>query len=169
MYARSVDTLEELNGNLEWDRTEECSSPETITIKEVEGISSWAWKLRLENRLFERKNSVFEINRLAMAALRQYRNFAEALALYTCLCEAHGHRPETVFRLNGVAMRGAGLLNLSERKFLAARRTLENAGLIQQVQSHRAAKHGKGFCLLAPQRLIARSENNCAYLPARGL
>ncbi len=168
-FAPSVETLRELKGNLEWVRQEECASPETLDAKEAESIAKWAWGCRLENRLFHGKNSTCQLNRLATDTLRKLPNFADALALYVCLIEAHGHRQEAVFKLNCAAMRRSGLHNLSDRKFLAARRALEGAGLLQQTHTHRPAKHGKGFRLLAPQRLLASTENNCEYLLPRGL
>ena len=44
-------------------------------------------------------------------------------------------------------MRAAGLTDLSEKAFRAARRALEGAGLLKMVGKHLAGAHGQSFTL----------------------
>ena len=63
-------------------------------------------------------------------------------------------------------MRKAGLTSLSRPRFLAARRTLEGAGLLRLAQTHCAGSRAQSFVLtrLRPHGIDA---DNVAAMPAQ--
>ncbi|KZY46932.1 hypothetical protein A3731_30845 [Roseovarius sp. HI0049] len=129
-----VDSLDELTDNLRFERDERCTHPETVKDAEVEAIAEWAWTKRLSNSVFAGRSSAFRINRRAVDAIRHAGGSSDALALYVTLVDQHGHTPTKSFALDHLAMRDAGLTDLSRERFRAARRALEKVGLLLQVR-----------------------------------
>lgn len=143
-----VNSLDELIGNLEHLRYR-APDPESMPVSEVRGIAEWAWKCRLENRLFAGRNSAVKLNRNAIDALRHE---PDALALYAVLCDAHGHTSPKRFALSHPGMVKAERIILSRDRFRAARDTLVRKGLLQLVAKHQAGKRSQQFvlCRLSP-------------------
>jgi hypothetical protein len=142
-----VDSVEELQANLAGIRDDWCADPATLPDSELRGIAGWAWKCRLENRIYRGRDSAFPVQRLAMDALRGQANGADAIALLVLLLDQHGHSPGKRFPLDFAAMRAAGLINLSAPRLRAARRTLESSGLLRLVGKHRAGSKPQIFAL----------------------
>lgn len=161
-----VDSAPELAANLCGLRDDLCGDPATMPDSELRGIAAWAWKLRLEGRLYEGRNSEVRLPRLAIDALLAQANGPDALALLVTLLDKHGHMPAKRFSLNYSAMKDAGLTNLSRRNFLAARRTLEAVGLLRLVDHHRAGSRGQTFILtrMRPAGVDAAVANLVAQL-----
>lgn len=146
-----VADADELQANLTGIRDDWCVDPATMPDSELAGIAGWAWKCRLENRIYRGRDSAFPMQRLALDALRGLANDADAIALLVLLEDQHGHHPGKRFPLDFDAMRAAGLLNLSKPRLRAARRTLEGAGLLRLVGKHRAGSAPQTFALTRPQ------------------
>lgn len=145
-----VNSAAELQANLAGIRDDWCVDPATMPDSELAGIAGWAWKCRLENRIYRGRDSAFPVQRLALDALRGQTNGADAIALLVLLEDQHGHQPGKRFPLDFDAMRAAGLLNLSKARQRAARRTLEGAGLLRLVGRHRAGSRPQTFALTRP-------------------
>jgi hypothetical protein len=154
-----VDGPAELQSNLAGIRDDWCVDPETMTDSELAGIAGWAWKCRLENRIYRGRDSAFPFQRLALDALRGQANGSDAIALLVLLEDQHGHQPGKRFPLDFEAMRKAGLLNLSKPRLRAARRMLEHAGLLRLVGRHRAGSKPQTFALTRPQSGIGGAAN----------
>jgi hypothetical protein len=142
-----VDSAEELAANLAAVRDDLCENAGTMPDSELRGIAVWAWKARLENRIFRGRDSAFSVHRLALDALRRWDNEIDAIALYLLLIDMHGHAPGKRFALDFQAMRDAGLTRLSIPRLRAARRTLQAVGLLQLVGKHRAGSVHQTFAL----------------------
>lgn len=142
-----VNDADELQANLAGIRDDWCVDPTTMPDSELAGIAGWAWKCRLENRIYRGRDSAFPMQRRALDALRSQANGADAIALLVLLEDQHGHHPGKRFPLDFDAMRAAGLLNLSKPRLRAARRTLEGAGLLRLVGRHRAGSVRQTFAL----------------------
>ena len=153
-----VDSAEELAGNLLAVRDDLCHDTKTMPDGEVKGIADWAWRARLENRIFRGRDSAVSLHRLALDALRQWNNETDAIALYVLLSDMHGHSPGKRFALDFKAMREAGLTRLSIPRLRAARRTLEAVGLVKLVGKHRAGSKHQTFTFAR----LRRSENDGA-------
>jgi hypothetical protein len=149
-----VNDSAELQANLAGIRDDWCADPATMPDSELAGIAEWAWKCRLENRIYRGRDSAFSLQRLALDALRDQANGADAIALLVLLEDQHGHHPGKRFPLDFDAMRAAGLLNLSTRRLRAARRTLESAGLLRLVGKHRAGSRPQTFVLMRPHKSL---------------
>jgi hypothetical protein len=154
-----VDGPAELQANLAGIRDDWCVDPATMTDSELAGIAGWAWKCRLENRIYRGRDSAFLVQRLALDALRGQANGSDAIALLVLLEDQHGHQPGKRFPLDFDAMRAAGLLNLSKPRLRAARRMLEHAGLLRLVGRHRAGSKPQTFALTRPQSGIGGAAN----------
>lgn len=154
-----VNDADELQANLAGIRDDWCVDPETVPDSELRDISGWAWKCRLENRIYRGRDSAFPVQRSALDALRSQANGADAIALLVLLEDQHGHKPGKRFPLDFDAMRKAGLLNLSKPRLRAARRTLEGAGLLRLVGKHQAGSKPQTFALTRPQPSVGRSAN----------
>lgn len=133
--ALCVDSFDELLGNLQFIRDERAESPETVSEAELMGIARWAWQKRLDNNVFAGRNSEFRVQRTALDVLKSMPKSSDAIALYTVLADLHGHRPERPFALSWSGMADAGHIDLSKRRFVAARRMLQRAGVIHVVSS----------------------------------
>ncbi len=142
-----VASPEELTARLVSLRDALCENPETMAETELRDISKWAWGQLLKGEIFHGRDSGFRINRLALDALRGKPGGSDAIALFVTLTDLHGHSPGKRFVLDHKAMRAAGLTDLSEKAFRAARRALESAGLLHMVGKHRAGAHGQIFTL----------------------
>ncbi|WP_392336899.1 bifunctional DNA primase/polymerase [Loktanella salsilacus] len=154
-----VDGPAELQANLAGIRDDWCVDPATMTDSELAGIAGWAWKCRLENRIYRGRDSAFPVQRLALDALRGQANGADAIALLVLLQDQHGHHPGKRFPLDFDAMRKAGLLNLSKPRMRAARRMLEHAGLLRLAGKHRAGSMPQTFALSRPHPGIGGTDN----------
>lgn len=154
-----VDCAEELEANLAGIRDDLCEDASTMPDSELNAIAAWAWKARLENRVFKGRDSAVSLNRLALDALRRWDNEADAIALYVLLSDMHGHMPGKRFALDFKAMRAAGLTRLSIPRLRAARRTLEAVGLVRLVGNHRAGSKHQTFALARLLSETATDEN----------
>lgn len=154
-----VDSPEELQANLAGIRDDWCADPATMPDSELQGIAAWAWKCRLENRIYRGRDSVFQVHRLALDTLRGQTNGADAIALLVTLHDRHGHAPGKRFALDFVAMRAAGLLNLSTPRLRAARRTLERAGLLRLASNYWAGSKCQTYALTRPSLAASQADN----------
>jgi hypothetical protein len=145
-----VDSADELTANLAGIRDDWCADPATMPDSELRGIASWAWTCRLENRVYRGRDSAFPVQRRALDALRGLPNGADAIALLVVLQDQHGHSPGKRFALDFIAMRTAGLLDMSPPRLRKARRTLEGAGLLKLAGKHRAGSTHQSFVLTKP-------------------
>lgn len=153
-----VNSAGELQANLAGIRDDWCADPATMADIELHGIAEWAWKCRLENRVYRGRDSAFPMHRLAVDALRGLPNGADAIALLVLLVDQHGHSPGKRFPLDFAAMRSAGLLNLSIPRLRGARRTLESAGLLRLAGKHRAGSKPQTFVLTRMHANLANAE-----------
>ncbi len=142
-----VDSAAELTANLCGLRDDLCGNPATMPDSELKGIAEWAWRRRLEGKIYRGRDSDVRLNRLALDALLPLPNGPDALALLLTLTDKHGHVPGKRFALSYLGMRKGGLTSLSRPRFLAARRTLEANGLLRLAGKHRAGSHSQTFVL----------------------
>lgn len=142
-----VDSAEELAGNLAGVRDDLCEDASTMPDSELKAIAAWAWRARLENRIFKGRDSAVSLHRLALDALRKWDNDCDAIALYALLQDLHGHIPGKRFALDFKSMRAAGLIKLSVPRLRAARRTLEAVGLVRLVGNYRVGSVHQTFTL----------------------
>jgi integrase len=99
------------------------------------------------------------MHRLAVDALRGLTNGADAIALLVLLVDQHGHSPGKRFPLDFAAIRAAGLLNLSIPRLRAARRTLEDTGLLRLVGKHRAGSRRQTYVLTRMHPDLVSTDN----------
>lgn len=161
-----VDSADELAANLAGVRDDLCEDAATMPDSELRAIAGWAWKVRLTGQIFRGRDSAFQVDRLALDALRRWHNDTDAIALYVLLQDMHGHSPGKRFALDFKAMREGGLTRLSIPRLRAARRTLEAVGLLQLVGKHRAGAVHQTF-VLARLRPGLSDAPNIARLPNR--
>jgi hypothetical protein len=154
-----VDSPEELQANLAGIRDDWCVDPATMSDKELNDIAEWAWKCRLENRIYRGRDSAFSLHRSALDAVKNAPNSADAIALLVTLEDQHGHSPGKRFPLDFKAMRSAGLMNLSTPRLRAARRTLEGVGLLRLVGRHKAGSRPQTFALTRLRSGAADAQN----------
>lgn len=145
--VESVNDTDELLGNLQYLRDEECEQPETISDAELRGIADWAWAKRLGGNVMRGRNSEFRIHRMAIDTLKQAANTSDAIALFTILQMMHGHRSAVAFPLSYEAMKEGGHTDLTRRRFLAARKSLEEANLLQTASKHQPGKAPRTYRL----------------------
>ncbi len=160
-----VDSAEELAANLAAVRDDLCEDTVTMPDSELRAIAEWAWKARLENRIFRGRDSVVSVHRLALDALRRWENETDAIALYLLVIEMHGHSPGKRFALDFTAMRESGLTRLSIPRLRAARRTLQAVGVLRLVCKHRAGSVHQTFAL-ARLRPATTDAANIAPMPS---
>jgi hypothetical protein len=142
-----VDSAEELTANLSDVRDDLCQDAQTLPDSEVTAIADWAWRARLDNRVFRGRDSSVSLHRTALDALRRWENETDAIGLYVLLMDMHGHTPGKRFALDFKAMRATGLSRLSVPRLRDARRTLQAVGLLQLVSKHRAGSVHQKFTL----------------------
>ena len=145
--ASRVSSPEELLGQLIALRDAKCRNPHTVLDAELCGIANWAWQRRLSGRLYNGRNSVFSVSRLAMDALRGKAGGSDAISLYVLLVDLHGHTPAKSFALDHAAMKAAELTDLSDRAFLAARRLLQAEGLVSVASKYKPGKYRQQYRL----------------------
>ncbi|MEQ9390414.1 bifunctional DNA primase/polymerase [Marinovum sp. B10] len=153
-----VDSAEELQANLAGIRDDWCEDPATMPDSELREIAGWAWKCRLENRVYRGRDSAFPMHRMAVDALKGQPNGADAIALLVLLLDQHGHSPGKRFPLAFDAIRAAGLVNMSAARLRAARRTLEDVGLLRLAGKHRAGSRRQTFVLTRMRPDLADAE-----------
>jgi hypothetical protein len=142
-----VDSAEELTANLYGLRDDLCGDPSTMPDSELRDIAHWAWKCRLEGKIFSGRDSDFRLNRMGLDALRGKPGGSDATALLVLLTDMHGHAPGKRFALAFEEMRRAGLTDLTVARLRDARRMLEAAGLLQLVGNHRAGSAPQAYRL----------------------
>ena len=157
--VETVDDMDELLHNLICCRDEQCESPGTIPDSELHKIAAWAWTCRLEGKVYRGRDSEFRLHREALDALRGLPNSSDAIALFVVLQDRHGHTPGRPFSLRWESMREAGLTDLSQRRFLAARRALEAAGILAVAENHCAGKRSRSYRLHRVRSHMATAEN----------
>ncbi|KAA9010170.1 bifunctional DNA primase/polymerase [Histidinibacterium aquaticum] len=145
--VETVDDTDELFGNLAFIRDDECEDPASIPDEELRKIAAWAWSKRLEGNVFRGRNSEFRINRQALDAIMAMPNATDALGLFVVLQSQHGHRPAVAFPLDHAAMKAAGHTDLSRERFFAARKALQEAGLLTVAEHHIAGKQPRTYRL----------------------
>lgn len=159
-----VASLDELTADLRQLRDDWCETPKTMPDSELAGIARWVWECRLGNRLYAGRMSAFSLHRQPLDLLRGKPAQEDALALYVRLADQHGHTPGKTFPLCHRAMKTAGLTSLSKARFLAARRALEDAGMLKLVGRHQAGKKMQTFALAMP--MPADAPENVQNLPS---
>ena len=157
--VEAVDGMDELLHNLISCRDEQCENPGTIPDAELHKIATWAWTRRLEGKVYRGRDSELRLHREALDALLGLPNSSDAIALFVVLQDAHGHIPGRLFSLSWEGMRGAGLTDLSDRRFLAARRALEAAGILAAAGNHCAGKRSRSYRLHRVRPHMATAEN----------
>jgi len=145
-----VSSVPELVDRLKGIRDDLCEQPNTLPNSEIEAIAEWAWRCRLENRIYKGRRSGFSLHREPLELLRGQPAQEDALALYVRLVDQHGHIHGKPFPLCQKAMKSAGLTSLSRDRFLAARRTLERVGLLKQAGKPVAGARKQTFQLARP-------------------
>ena len=150
-----VDSQTELLANLVLVRDTQCEDPETVPISELRDIADWAWSRRLEGKVYHGRNSEFRMNRAAVDALAGQKIMSDALALFTVLVSVHGHQSGKTFKLNHQGMREAGHTDLSRRRFLEARRTLEQVDLLKVAKKHSSSRSATSYQLCRPHQQVA--------------
>jgi hypothetical protein len=145
--VEAVNDPEELLGNLQFIRDDECEDPATVPDEELQKITDWAWSRRLEGKVYRGRNTEFRVPREALDAIMAQPNASDALALFVVLQSQHGHRPAVTFPLDHGAMASAGHTDLSRRRFRDARRALEEAGLLEVAVAHLAAHRRRSYRL----------------------
>jgi hypothetical protein len=129
--VEAVDGMDELLHHLIYCRDEQCESPETILDAELHKIAVWAWNCRLEGKVYRGRDSEFRLHREALGALLGLPNSSDAIALFVVLQDAHSHIPGKLFSLSWEGMRGAGLTDLSQRRFLSVVRVFRTEGRLR--------------------------------------
>ncbi|TNC68014.1 bifunctional DNA primase/polymerase [Rubellimicrobium roseum] len=139
-------------------RDRECENPEAVSEEEVRDLAEWAWRCRLEGRVYAGRHSDFRVNRLALdligAATGGTSGESDAVALYVRLIAVHGHRPGYAFALHHEGMRAAGHTTLSRERFTAARSTLLSCGLLRVATNHSAGRRARTYQLCRPQSVM---------------
>lgn len=154
-----VDSVDELHANLAGICDDRCVDPSTFLDSELASIAAWAWQRRLENKIYQGRDSAFSVQRNALDALRGLANGVDAIALLVLLEDQHGHTTGKRFALNFTAMRKAGLINLSLHRLRAARRTLQVAGLLRMTSKHRVGSMPQTFALTRMYSGIPEASN----------
>ncbi|PHP27521.1 bifunctional DNA primase/polymerase [Limimaricola cinnabarinus] len=154
--VETVDDADELFGNLQFIRDDECEDPATVPDGELRKIADWAWSKRLEGKVYRGRDSEFRLHRTALDALKGLPNTSDAIALFVMLQDLHGHAPARAFPLDHAAMAAAGHTDLTRRRFLSARRSLQDAGLLTVAACHVAGKQPRTYRL---NRLRATAAN----------
>lgn len=144
-----VDSQAELMANLAAIRDDFVDAA-SVPDAEVARVAAWAWRCRLESRLWVGRDSMVQVNRKALDALKSTSNRSDAVALYVALSDAHGHLPAKEFMLRWKSMRQAGVTDLSRERFAAAVKALRSAGLLGVATNHRAGSRARTYRLLRP-------------------
>lgn len=148
--VRHVADLHGVLENLRLERDAHCQDPETVAEGELEKIAAWAWQKRLDNSLYQARQSSFQIDRVALDRLAGRRGGSDAISLYVILIDQHGHCPGKAFTLIHDGMRYAGLTDLSRDRFRAARQMLEDSGLLKLAHRPVPGRSHARFRLMRP-------------------
>lgn len=148
--VKDVDSPAELLEALRAIRDRDCDAPASMLEAELQGIAEWAWRRRLEGKVYAGRTSEFRLGREALDALQGDPNQSDALALLVRLQDQHGHRPGYAFALDHEGMLKAGLTCLTRRRFRAARDTLLGHGLLQVAALHSAGRRARLYRLCRP-------------------
>jgi Bifunctional DNA primase/polymerase, N-terminal len=157
-----VTDLPELVANLLAFRDDALPEPESMPDSEVQGIAGWAWKCRLQSRIYAGRNSAVKVSRLALDALR---GNSDAIGLYVTLCDVHGHIPGKRFPLVHEAMRAADLTSFSRERFQAARNSLIRESLLALAGTHVAGKRPQTFMLMGLNTMTRLAPNVVSMVP----
>lgn len=146
----NVGSQKDLLKHLLFERDRNCESPGTLPDDEVKAIAAWAWKKRLTNQMFAGRISSFRVDRSALDKIVGKPGGSDAIALYVTLIDQHGHLPGKTFALVYESMRNGGWTELSRRRFRAARRMLEEKGLLRLVNPAVRGGRAAQFQLMGP-------------------
>lgn len=149
--VESVDSPDELFGNLAFIRDDECEDPASVPDEELRKMAEWAWTKRLEGKVYRGRDSEFRINRAALDALAPYDNASDAIALLVPLLANHGHIAGQTFPLDHAAMIKAGHTSLGRRRFAAAVRTLQASNLLGIAKEYSVGHSRRSYRLLRPR------------------
>lgn len=164
-YAPVVDNFDGLVADLAAVRDLEFDDPESVSDAEIRKVAEWAWKLRLEGRLWAGRNSAVQINRQALDVLLPRKDGADALALYNLLMAEHGHQSGKQFAIVPDAMIAAGLLGMSRRQIYRARDVLVEVGLLALLRTGRQ----QGSARRLPDTFRLQSPTVAAAIRERGV
>lgn len=149
--VESVDSPDELFGNLAFLRDDECEDPASVPDEELRKMAEWAWTKRLEGKVYRGRDSEFRINRAALDALAPYDNASDAIALLVTLLANHGHIAGQTFPLDHAAMIKAGHTSLGRRRFAAAVKTLQASNLLGIAKEYSVGHSRRSYRLLRPR------------------
>ena len=133
-YAPLADDYDGLLADLAALRNIEFEDPASVPDFEIVKVADWAWKRRLEGRLWAGRNSEVKINRLVLDALLPLPCGSEAYSLYSLLIANHGHRPAKPFAVVPNAIKSAGLLKIGRRQLYRAIDLLLELRLLTKVR-----------------------------------
>lgn len=175
-YAPVVDDFDGLVADLTALRDLEFEEAASVPDFEIVKVANWAWKLRLEGRLWAGRNSEVRINRYVIDVLLRRADGADALALYSLLIADHGHEPGKTFAIVPDAMVKAGRLRMGRNRLYRARDALIEAGLLKLVKSGWRRKGGQmqrapnQYRLQSPAVAIAQRErvSSIIFFPDMG-
>ncbi|QOF71873.1 bifunctional DNA primase/polymerase [Aminobacter sp. SR38] len=153
-YAPLADDFDGLLADLVALRDIEFDDAASVPDAEIQKVADWAWKLRLEGKLWAGRNSEMGINRLATDLLLPRPDGADALALYILLVSNHGHQPGKTFAVVPDAIIAAGLLGMSRRQIYRSRDVLIEVGLLAIVRKGRV-KQPNQYRLQSPRVVAA--------------
>ncbi|MFI0847887.1 bifunctional DNA primase/polymerase [Mesorhizobium sp. IMUNJ 23232] len=105
-YARTVDTVDDLIGNLLKDRDIHCDEPADVEDAEVENTARSVWRYKEEGILFSRDNSTYRMPREATKRLLEIPGGEDALSLLSVLQMQHGHLAGYLFMIIADSMQG---------------------------------------------------------------
>ncbi len=133
-YAPFADDFDGLLADLVALRDIEFDDAASVSDDEILKVAQWAWRLRTENRLWSKRNSAVQINRLVLDCLLPVEYGTEAVALYSLIQSEHGHKPGKVFAVVPDALIAAGRIKMSRSALYRARRLLIDKHLIALVR-----------------------------------
>ncbi len=142
--VRASVCADELYNNLVFVRDEELESPDSVTGGEIRNIADWAWGLHATGKLFAFDGGSFRVPR---HYLQRLGGNSEAIALYTILCDKHGHSPGKLFGLSFKGMNKNGLIDLSERAFHRAKAALLKVGAVKIASNHSAGRKNRQYTM----------------------
>lgn len=129
-YVSCSDTKPDLLADLIAYRNIHFDDPGSFSDSEIEGIVDWAFKKKLEGKIFHGRRSGVFIQRETIDRLAALGD-GTALLLYSVLQADHGHRPDFDFSIVPDALRQAGKLKVGRRQIYEAIQTLVDEGLIE--------------------------------------
>ena len=149
-FVPYVNDLNELQENLLGHRDFHCERPETVPDQEVWKIAKWAWRLRIENKLYNGQKSVFKIDRAAYYIIYCDSKGRNAWDLYLYLVNKHGHLVGKTFALQIKGLLSSHPFHFGERGMADAINFLVKVGFLKLVRNYQVGKHGRLFQLSKP-------------------